>query len=454
MIDLMPSLSHTRTLVLTLAGMLAIALTASGKTSAEQLERLGKDLTPVGAERAGNKDGSIPAWSGGVVKAPSGFDASKGWADPFAADKPLFTITGANADQYKDKLAPGQLALLKRYPTYKMNVYPTRRSAGYPDAVYNAIKAEAGKIDTGNDGDSVLNLSSSTVPFPLPNTGVEVMWNHVFRYRGDTLIRDQTEFPVQTNGAFTPVKRHEETIFGTGLKNSANALFYFRTTYKAPSNIAGEALLAHDFIDQVKQPRAAWVYNPGTRRVLRAPEVAYDTPRNGVDGLSTVDDYDAFNGSPDRFEWKLVGKKEMIISYNNNRLTDKNLKYSDIIKPGTMNQDLVRYELHRVWVVEGSLKPGKNHVYRKRAYFIDEDSWQIAHADLYDGRGDLWRVLEVFGLQYYNAPTYFIGGSAQYDLQSRRYVSSGLTNEEKPLQFNVALKPADFTPDALRRMGN
>ncbi|RRS06097.1 DUF1329 domain-containing protein [Aquabacterium soli] len=440
---------------LTLAALCALGLTtAQAKLSSAEIERLSKDLTPIGAERAGNKDGSIPKWEGGLTKAPAGFDAKKGWADPYAADKPLFSITAANAEQHKDKLAPGQLALLKRYPSYKIDVYPTRRSAAFPESAYEAVKAEAGKIDSANEGNSVLNQVASTVPFPIPKTGVEAIWNHAFRYRGDTLIRDQTEFPVQTNGSFTPVKRHEETIFSNGLKNGSNVLFYFRTTYKAPSSIAGDALLAHDFIDQVKQPRAAWVYNPGTRRVLRAPEVSYDTPRNGVDGLSTVDDYDGFNGSPDRFDWKLVGKKEMIIPYNNFKLTDKSLKYTDIIKPGTYNQSLVRYELHRVWVVEATLKAGKSHVYSKRVYYLDEDSWQIAHGDLFDGRGELWRVLEIFGVQYYNAPAFFIGGSAQYDLQARRYVSSGLTNEEKPIQFNVPLKPSDFTPDALRRIGN
>ena len=444
---------HVRS-ALTLAALCALGITAHAKLSTAEIERLSKDLTPVGAERAGNKDGTIPKWEGGLTKAPAGFDAKKGWADPYAADKPLFTITAANAEQYKDKLAPGQLALLKRYPSYKIDVYPTRRSAAFPDSAYEIIKNEAGKIESANEGNSVLNQVASTTPFPIPKTGAEAIWNHAFRYRGDTLIRDQTEFPVQTNGSFTPVKRHEETIFSNGLKNGSNVLFYFRTTYKAPSSIAGDALLAHDFIDQVKQPRAAWVYNPGTRRVLRAPEVSYDTTRNGVDGLSTVDDYDGFNGSPDRFDWKLVGKKEMIIPYNNFKLTDKSLKYGDIIKAGTYNQSLVRYELHRVWVVEATLKAGKSHVYSKRVYYLDEDSWQIAHGDLFDGRGELWRVLEIFGVQYYNAPAYFIGGSAQYDLQARRYVSSGLTNEEKPIQFNVPLKPSDFTPDALRRIGN
>ncbi|AOK29697.1 MULTISPECIES: DUF1329 domain-containing protein [Burkholderia] len=440
-----------------LASVALLALAAqigAAKTPADQIARLGKELTPVGAERAGNKDGTIPAWDGGIAKPPAGFDPAKGLTDPFAADKPLYTITAANAGQYKDKLAPGQLALLKRYPSYQIKVYPTRRSAAYPESVYNAVKAEAGTIDIANEGNSVTGVESSTVPFPVPTTGVEVIWNHAFRYRGRTMIRYTTEFPVDTNGSFTPVRRHEETIFGNGMKDVPNVLFYFLTTWEAPSSIAGEALLAHDFIDQVKQPRAAWLYNPGSRRVLRAPEVAYDTPRTGVDGLSTVDDYDGFNGSPDRFDWKLVGKREMIVSYNNSKLTDKSLKYKDIVKPTNINPDLLRYELHRVWVVEATLKKGKSHIYGKRVYYVDEDSWQIVHADLYDGRGELWRVMEVHGAQYYDAPAYFVAGIAEYDLQARRYVTSNLTNEEKPIQFNVALKPSAFTPDALRRVGN
>lgn len=437
-----------------LAALATLAAPVQAKATPEQVERLGKDLTPVGAERAGNKDGSIPAWDGGVAKAPAGYDPAKGLADPFAADKPLYTINAANAEQHKDKLAPGQLALLKRYPGYTMAVYPTRRSAAFPESIYAAIKAEAGKVDTANEGNSVQGVVGSTVPFPVPQNGVEAIWNHAFRYRGGTLVRNTTEFPVQANGSFTPVRRFEETIFGNGLKDVPNVLFYFRTNYLAPSSIAGEALLAHDYIDQVKQPRAAWVYNPGTRRVLRAPHVAYDTPRTGTDGLSTVDDYDAFNGSPDRFDWKLVGKREMVISYNNNRLTDKKLKYADIIQPATVNAGLLRYELHRVWVVEATLRQGKSHVYGKRVYYLDEDSWQIAHGDLYDGRGELWRVLEVHGAQFYEGPAYFIAGTAQYDLQARRYVSSGLTNEEKPIRFNVPMKPSDFTADALRRAGN
>ncbi|ROZ68746.1 DUF1329 domain-containing protein [Ramlibacter sp. WS9] len=437
-----------------LAVLLVLAMAgAQAKAPADQIDRLGKDLTPMGAERAANKDGTIPAWTGGIVKPPAGFDIQKGYADPFAADKPLYTITGANAEQYKDKLAPGQLALLKRYSSYKLVVYPTRRSAGYSDAVYAGIKREAAKIDTTNEGNSVVNRVESAVPFPIPGNGVEAIWNHIFRYRGESFARDMTEFPVLPDGTFTPVKRQEEVVFGHALKDP-ELLFAFSTVFKSPSSISGEALIVKDFTDQMKQSRAAWIYNPGTRRVLRAPEISYDTPRNGVDGLSTVDDYDGYNGAPDRFTWKLIGKREMIVSYNNYRLTDRSLKYKDIIKPGTMNQELVRYELHRVWAIEATLRADKSHVYHKRMYYLDEDSWQVVHGDLYDGRGELWRVLEVMGTQFYTAPAFYIAGMAQYDLQARRYVSSNLSNEDKPVVFNVPLKASQFTPDALRRMGN
>jgi len=431
------------------------ATTLYARLPADQLARLGKDLTPMGAEKAGNKEGSIPAWTGGLTKPPAGFDPAKGYANPFAAEQPLYTITAANIEQYKNKLPAGSVMLFKRQPSYKMFVYPTHRTAGYPDAVYETTMKEAAQAELTNDGASVAGALKTSVPFPIPANGAEAIWNHTFRYRGGMVKRDVTEFPVNRDGSFTPVKTTEKIIFAQGLSNAPeNYRLQYLTYYTAPSNLAGEATLVNEYADMVKQPRKAWIYNPGTRRVMRAPEISYDSPREGTDGLSTTDDYDGFNGQPDRFSWKLLGKREMIIPYNSYKLTDKSLKYKDIIKPGILNQDLVRYELHRVWVVEGTLKPNKSHIYGKRVYLLDEDSWQIVHSDAYDGRGELWRVLEMFGVQYYDAAVFWTTGSVQYDLQARRYVSSGLSNEEKPWQFNASFKISDFTSGALSRIGN
>ncbi|TNF83357.1 DUF1329 domain-containing protein [Pseudomonas sp. ICMP22404] len=434
------------------AFLLVISLPSFAKATPEELAHLGQDLTPIGAKMAGNADGSIPPWNGGITQPPAGFDVKKGWLDPFSADKPLFTITAANAAQYRDKLAPGQLALLQKYPEYKMNIYPTRRSAGYPQTVYDAVKAEAANADTANGGNNVINVSKSSVPFPLPKNGVEVIWNNAFRYRTRGVVRYQTNFPVQANGAFTPLRSVERLFYPISMEHPPeNLLFMYRATFTAPSSIAGENVLIHESIDQVKQPRKAWVYNPGSRRVLRAPEIAYDNPSTGSDALATTDDYDGYNGAPDRYDFKLLGTREMYIAYNNYKLTDKSLKYSEIIKPNVINQDLVRYELHRVWVVEGTLKPGASHIYAKRVFFVDEDSWQIAHGDQYDGRGELWRVKELYGVQYYDAPTFWMAGTSQYDLQSRRYYSSALTNEEPPIEWNAALGLEDFSTGVLKR---
>jgi len=339
------------------AALACIAGSALAGLPQADVDRLGKDLTPVGAEKEGNKAGTIPAWTGGITKAPAGFDSKNGYADPLPNEAAQYTITAANMDKYKDMLAPGQMEMLKRYPSYKMNVYKSYRTAGYPQAVYDNIKAEASKAELTGGGNGVTGTAKTTVPFPIPKTGVEVIWNHLMRYRGGTIERYTAEFPVQTNGAFTPVTRTEKVAFAQGMPNpEPNRLVYYMATLTGPSSVAGDALLVVDPMDQVKESRLAWTYNPGQRRVLRAPNVAYDSPGQGADGLRTTDDYDGFNGAPDRYDWKLVGKKEMLVSYNNYKITNKSIKYADIVRPGHINQDFVRYEPHRVWVVEATLR--------------------------------------------------------------------------------------------------
>lgn len=438
----------TATLLATLSSL------AQAELSAQDAERLGKELTPVGAERAGNAAGTIPAWDGGLSKPPAGFDPAKGYADVFASDKPQYTITAANAEQYRDKLPAGQLEMLKRYPSYKINVYPSRRTAAYPQSVYDAVKAEGGKTKLAAEGNGVVGIDKSTVPFPVPKAAQEVLWNHVARFYGGTWVRYNAEFPVQVNGSFTPVTRNEIFAAPWALdKAEPNRVYYYRSKLTGPSNVAGDAILVHEPFNQVEEPRLAWSYNPGTRRVVRAPNIAYDAPGSGSDGLRTIDDYLGFNGAPDRYDWKLVGKKEMIISYNNFKLSDKGLKYVDIIKPSHMNPDLVRFEPHRVWVLEATLKPGARHIYAKRVFYIDEDSWSIAHVDQYDGRGELWRVRDVHLMPFYNVPMTWGICEVLYDLQSRRYLASGLMNEERQQTFGEKVNLNNFSPDALRRQG-
>ena len=76
-------------------------------------------------------------------------------------DQPLFTITAANFEQYKDNLSPGQIALLKRYPdTFRMPVYESRRTAAYPDELYAAFKQDALTAETTDGGNGLVNVDS------------------------------------------------------------------------------------------------------------------------------------------------------------------------------------------------------------------------------------------------------------------------------------------------------
>lgn len=445
-------------------GVLALSLLAANVMAAvtpEEAAKLGTTLTPVGAEKAGNADGSIPAWTGGIPKNAGAVDSKGFLADPFATEKPLFVITAATVDKYKDKLSEGQVAMFKRYPeTYKIPVYPTHRTVNLPPDIYESIKRSALNVHAINDGNGLENFTGNRYyAFPIPKNGVEVLWNHITRYHGGNLRRIITQATPQTNGSYTPIRFEEEVAVPQLIPDmdpakGANVLTFFKQSVTAPARLAGNVLLVHETLDQVKEPRLAWIYNAGQRRVRRAPQVAYDGPGTASDGLRTSDNFDMFSGAPDRYDWKLVGKKEMYIPYNSYKLDQPTLKYDDIIKAGHINQDLTRYELHRVWEVVGTVKPSERHIYAKRHMYIDEDSWQVALVDHYDGRGQLWRVAEGHAQFYYDhqVPAYTV--ETLYDIIAGRYIALGMKNEEKSsFVFGFAAKAADYTPAALRSEG-
>tara|TARA_R110001599_G_scaffold144698_5_gene326498 strand:+ start:26074 stop:27438 length:1365 start_codon:yes stop_codon:yes gene_type:complete len=440
--------------LLGMSGSLALA-----KVSPEQAARLGSDeLTPMGAERAGNADGTIPRWEGGYQDLPAGYTEGERLVDPFSADEPLFTITAENVDQYADKLSPGQIAMFRRYPdTYQMPVYPTRRSARLPETEYGLIKEWATKTDLVAGGNGLVDFKAN-VPFPIPETGIEVIWNHITRYRTPLGVkRRYIQAPVQANGAFAPVLFEEEAIFANRFPDNPNPnrLFVFLQRILAPARLEGDVLLVHENVDQVKEPRSAWVYNAGQRRVRRAPNIAYDGPGVASDGLRTADDLDLFNGAPDRYNWELVGKRELYIPYNAYALRRGDLAYTDIIKPGHMDPQYLRYELHRVWVVEATLKDDARHIYARRTFYVDEDTWQIAVVDHYDGRGELWKMKEGHMVMHYQVAVPWLAAESLHDLISGRYVVIGLDNEERGYQydFDYVGDFEDFTPAALRRAG-
>lgn len=443
-------------------GALSLALLGSSAMAAvaeDQAAKLGQSLTPIGAEQAGNAAGTIPAWTGGLPMDAAAVDDNGFVGDPFPGDQPKFTITAQNYEQYKDNLTPGQIAMLKRYPdTYRLPVYETRRSAAMPAHIYEAAahNARNAKLVRGGNG---LEGFDTAIAFPIPQDGLEVVWNHITRYRGGSARRVIAQATPQVNGSFNLVKFVDEVVYTDSLSDYSpekhgNVLFYFKQQVTEPSRLAGNVLLVHETLDQLKEPRMAWIYNAGQRRVRRAPQVAYDGPGTAADGLRTSDNLDMFNGAPDRYEWKLIGKKELYIPYNSYRLDSPKHKYEDIIQAGHINQDLTRYELHRVWEVEATLKPGERHIYAKRHFFIDEDTWQAAEIDHYDGRGTLWRVAEAHSQYIYNVQVPLYSMETLYDLVSGRYLVMGMKNEERnPYTYNYKANSNQYTPTALRNSG-
>lgn len=441
--------------------LVLLAGNSMAAVSPQDAAKLGSSLTPLGAEKAGNAAGSIPPWTGGITQAPAGYKGSgTHHIDPFAADKPLFTITRANLAQYRDQLTPGQVALFETYPdSFQMPVYPSRRSGSAPQWVYanTAKNAVSAKLLDGGNG---FADAFGGIPFPIPQNGVEALWNHIARYRGTYVVRRASEVAVQRNGSYSLVTSQQEALFKFydpkgSYASLNNILFYYLSATRSPARLAGGAVLVHETLDQVKQPRQAWGYNAGQRRVRRAPNLAYDTPISAADGLRTADDTDMFNGAPDRYDWKLLGKREIYIPYNSYKLTSAQVKYKDLLQVGHLNPAYTRYELHRVWVVEGTLKTGARHIYSKRTLYLDEDSWQAAVVDQYDGRGELWRVSMAYLKNYYELPTTWSALDVFHDLQARRYHVQNLDNEEANT-IDFSQPTADdgyFTPAQLRRRG-
>ena len=440
--------------LITTAAFAAGMATATAQSAAD----LGKSLTPLGAEKAGNAAGTIPAWEGGITQSPAGYQSGDHHPDPFAADKPSATITSANAEQYADNLTEGHKALLARYAsTYKMPVYPTRRSASAPQDIYDATKTNVGSAKLADGGNGVTGAARG-VPFPLPKTGQEVIWNHLLRYRGLGGLRKVGQVAPTRSGNYTLVQLEEKFLWnyhqlGAATENVGNVMAYFEQKVTAPARLAGTILMVHETLDQVKESRRAWVYNTGQRRVRRAPQVAYDNPGTASDGMRTSDQLDMFNGAIDRYDWQLIGKKELYVPYNSYKLHSDRLKVADIITPMHINQEHSRYELHRVWVVEATLKDDKRHIYAKRRFYVDEDSWGVLVVDQYDNRGRLWRVSEGHSINYYDILSFWTTLEVHMDLLSGRYLAHGLDNENEMYDFSYRSKSGDYTPAALRRRG-
>jgi hypothetical protein len=443
-----------------LVGIIGFAMTAASSlaaVNADQAARLGKDLTPTGAETAGNAAGTIPAWDGGITQPPAGYKVGDYHPDPYASDAVKFAITPENYREYAEQLSAGQQAMFAKYPTFRMDVYPTHRSSSFPTRTYEYTAKNATACKLVADGDGIENCAEG-FPFPIPENAQEVIWNHKLKYKGLSVVSYSNQVAPTASGAYTLIKLREEILGlyykeGNTSESIDNILLYFKQEVLGPARLAGQVLLVHETLNAKAAPRQAWVYNPGQRRVRRAPNVAYDNPGTASDGLRTNDMTDMFNGAMDRFNWTLVGKKEMYVPYNSYAAHSDKAKVKDLIRPGHLNPDLMRYELHRVWVVEAKLKEGSRHINSRRTFYIDEDSWQILLMDHYDGQGNLWRYSDAPSVNYYEVPTFWSTLETHHDLKSGRYITMLLDNEDKPRDFGYQSTPVNYSPQNLRTSG-
>jgi hypothetical protein len=444
--------------VLAASLILAVSGQAHAAVSASEAAKLGTSLTALGAEKAGNADGSIPAYTGGLTEAPATFKAGDSVRpDPYAGEKPLAVIDGKNLEQYKDQLTATTVELAKRFPSFRVELYPTHRSAAVPQAVLdNSVKNATGakSLEGGLAIDNVL----PGVPFPIPQSGAEAMWNFLLRYQGVTINSKYDSWNVDSAGVASLATTGQAFISYPIYEDmakpiTASATYYqMKLYYTAPARRAGEAIMLQDAANPLQQPRRAWQYLPGVRRVKLAPNLSYDTPNPGTAGAGTYDDVFVFNGALDRFDWKLVGKQEMIVPYNTYRLT-----YAPdakaITTPNHLAPDLVRWEKHRVWVVEGTLKDGARHIYAKRRFYLDEDSWVALASDQYDARGQLYRGSFAFLSQSYDKSVPDSTPFMIYDLVGGSYNINGVVGPYGGIRYIDALSKAQWAPESLAGAG-
>jgi|SaaInl5LU_22_DNA_1037371.scaffolds.fasta_scaffold06527_3 hypothetical protein len=439
--------------------------TALAKVPESVANRLGQDLTPSGAEKAGSSSG-VPAWNAtkyDIAKYRAEFDGGA-LPDPFAADTVQYTITAENASQYDAVLTDGQKKMLETYPsTYKLNVFQGHRTCVQDEKLSAAYKRNAlvGEAVDGGNGISEAIMAS---PFPIPNAGIEIVWNHTLRYRGERVAREFNYAVPTASGDYTLTFTKDEITFpyswpeNSRAEDLDNISIYFVATTTAPARNAGNVVLVHETLNMQEEGRKAWTYSPGTRRVRRAPNIAYDNPVTNGDGLGTSDQYDGYNGAPDRYDWKLEGKFDKLGQHNNYRAVM--MPYTDLLQAGHSNPEAHRYEVRRQWVVSGNLKSTARHIYAKRVLRFDEDSWQISAGEMYDGRGELWRVQEIGQATDYRENAGYCwtsGGEFTYDTLAGRYLGIAMKSERPANVVDKAsleyLSNDYFTPSNVRNLG-
>jgi hypothetical protein len=448
-------------LALTLAGAVMLAPAARAAVPVEEAQALNAALTPMGAERAGNGDGTIPAWTGGYTTPIAGYQQGRPRPDPFSGERPLFSITAANVSTYAAKLPEGAKALFAKFPDYRMDIYSTHRTAAAPQSVYDNIFRNATRAHAASGGIAYgVEGAAGGIPFPIPKNGYEVVWNHLLAFWGPAREAHLSTYVASSDGTVELTTAYREIAdfpyYYSNATPSSYGGYYFKTRHfdDGPPAKVGQGYLTWQPIDTQRNKFAAWRILPGEHRVRKGPSLSYDTPDPDASGYQNLDEYYVFFGGPDRYVFKILGKQEMYIPYNNNRFYTRPVK--EVALPKHVNPDSLRYELHRVWLVEGKLAEGQHHVAPRRRLYIDEDTWFAVYSDSWDEEGRLWKFGH--GTMYLmpEVPAVILGSQFVYDLVLGGYVYGFAFNDE-PVPYKVtpphsesAFTPATFAAQAVR----
>jgi hypothetical protein len=414
---------------------------ARAAVSEQAAAKLGTTLTPVGAERAGNADGTIPAW--------------RGVPETIGAEQPAVIITAASANTYASRLPEGALALFRAFPDYHMRIFPTHRTAIAPDWVYRNIRLNATRAHAADAGIAYgVAGAAGGIPFPIPQDGAAIVWNHLLAFWGTAREAHVSTFVASGDGSIQQsAGYHEITDFPyyypTVTPETAGP-YYFKTRrlQDAPAARAGEAYIAWQPIDVARNKYVAWRYLPGEHRVRKAPSLSYDTPDADASGFESLDDYYLFFGGPDRYTWRTLGKRELYVPYNNTALNTAPPR--DAMGPRHANQDKIRYELHRVWVVEGTLAPGAHHVAPRRRLYMDEDTWLVTYSEAWDDTGKLWKFGHGTMISRADIPATITGAQFVYDLLQGGYCMDFTIGGDTNFYHPTAPHPPDtFDASAL-----
>ncbi|WP_076593850.1 DUF1329 domain-containing protein [Herminiimonas arsenitoxidans] len=457
-------MQHAKRLIVIAAALVAGHVFAA--PTAEEVKQLGTTLTPIGAEKAGNKAGTIPAWDGGLCKPPAGYKPTRGdaggapYVDPYASDKPLFRITPANVSQYADKLDEATKELFKRYPTMAIDIYPTRRSVCFQDWVYeNTIKRVMNPKLVGTAPG--LADAHAQVPFPIPKNGYEVMWNSFVKFEPVHMTGNIDAGLMDTSGTYTRTSYQTIENWTPYWDNTLTSIpdgkpfwvLIASTTY--PASQMGGKQMRYQYLRTDLKDAAAWSYVPGQRRVRMAPEFKYDTVSTTSGGILIFDEINGFDGKMDKFDFKLIGKKEMYVPYNSYKFISAATE--DTMKKGHANPDLFRWELHRTWMVEATLKAGERHVQKKKVFYVDEDSWIPVIYYSLDQSDKVHHLMHLPVWQQYDWPGPRGGNYVLYDLNRGIYGNQSKPSGNRPEDtgwYKVPPRPANyFTPDAMAGSG-